>query len=70
MTGDGFMATFDRPGRAILATAEFERRVGEAGSRSGWGSTRARSRCEATMSGVWRYTLPPGSWTRPNLARS
>jgi len=31
MTGDGFMATFDRPGRAILAAAEFGRQVGEVG---------------------------------------
>lgn len=31
MTGDGFMATFDRPGRAILAAAEFGRQVGEIG---------------------------------------
>ncbi len=31
MTGDGFMATFDRPGRAILAAAEFGRQAQEAG---------------------------------------
>jgi class 3 adenylate cyclase len=31
MTGDGFMATFDRPGRAILAGAEFKRQTGEVG---------------------------------------
>jgi class 3 adenylate cyclase len=31
MTGDGFMATFDRPGTAILAAAEFGRQVEEVG---------------------------------------
>jgi len=31
MTGDGFMATFDRPGRAILAAAEFGRQIGQTG---------------------------------------
>lgn len=31
MTGDGFMATFERPGRAILAAEEFGRQVGEVG---------------------------------------
>lgn len=30
-TGDGFMATFDRPGRAIQAAAEFHRRVAAVG---------------------------------------
>jgi class 3 adenylate cyclase len=30
-TGDGFMATFDRPGRALEAATEFRRRVAEVG---------------------------------------
>lgn len=30
-TGDGFVATFDRPGKAILAAAEFGRQIGEVG---------------------------------------
>jgi class 3 adenylate cyclase len=31
LTGDGFMATFDRPGKAILAATRFRRQAGEIG---------------------------------------
>ena len=69
-TGDGFLATFDAPARAIacaLAIATTSRNLGievRAGVHAG------RSRSPGRTCVGWRSTWPRGSWARPAPARS
>ena len=59
-TGDGFLATFDGPARAIRAAAAIRAELAEHGLRSGSGCTPARSSWSATTSAGSRCTSPPG----------
>ena len=55
-TGDGVLATFDAPGRAIRCAARSRRRGGARASTSGPASTRVRSSSAATTSAAWPST--------------
>jgi class 3 adenylate cyclase len=59
-TGDGVLATFDGPGRAIRSAGAIRDSVRALGSRSAVDSTPARWRSWATTSGASPSISPPG----------
>jgi len=59
-TGDGILATFDGPARAIEATRAIREAVKVFGIDIRAGLHLVRSKCAATMSLVWQCTLPLG----------
>ena len=59
--GDGFLATFDGPARAVLCARGIGEAVRSWASRSEPGSTPARSNSSMTTSVAWRSTSAPGS---------
>ncbi len=68
--GDGALATFDGPARAIeCARAASATRSSSSGCRSGRGCTRARSSSSAPTSPASRCTSQRGSWRSPHPAR-
>src|SRR4029450_8899776 len=65
-TGDGVLATFDGPGRAIGCAAPVREGLAEVG-----GQVRGGGAAGAAMtSAASRSTSPPGSWPPPARARS
>ena len=68
-TGDGVLATFDGPGRAVRCALAF----GEASKQLGLplraGLHTVRLNCAATMSVASRSMLPPGSWDNVRRAK-
>jgi hypothetical protein len=69
-TGDGLLATFEARGGPSAARPPSATSSPTSTSRSGPGSTPARSSCAATTSAASPSTSPPGSWPRPTPARS
>ena len=61
-TGDGFLATFDGPARAVRCASEIALAVRSLGSRFGRGCIAARSRSRTDRSPGSRSTSPHGSW--------
>jgi hypothetical protein len=59
-TGDGILATFDGPGRAVRCAAALRDELGGIGCRSGRGCTAARSNCVTATSVASPSTSPPG----------
>ena len=59
--GDGFLAVFDGPARAIRCAARSAMRVRGSGSRSAPACTPASARCAATTSAGWPSTSARGS---------
>ena len=68
-TGDGVLATFDGPARAISAPSRSCRPHPVSGSRSGPGCTPVRSRSTRATSAASVCTSRPGSWPSPAAAR-
>lgn len=68
--GDGILATFDRPARAIRCAAAIRDEVGRPGSSCAPASIPARSRSSRTTSPALRFTSVRGSQPWPGPARS
>ena len=64
-TGDGILAVFDGPGRAVRCAVAMRDGLARSGSTSASASTRARWRCEATTSAASRSTWPNESSRTP-----
>jgi hypothetical protein len=60
-TGDGLLATFDGPGRAIGCAVTLRNQLADIDLRIGTGYTLVRSSCAATMSAGSRFTSLPGT---------
>ena len=69
-TGDGVLATFDGPARAVRAAESIGDSLRPLGvRRAGRPAHRRGARCWATTWAGWRCTSAPGSWARPRPAR-
>jgi hypothetical protein len=69
-TGDGVLATFDGPGRAIRCAAGLRDELRSIGLQSGQACTPARSSSATVTSAASPCTSRPGSWPRLDPVRS
>ena len=71
-TGDGFVASFDGPARAIRCAQAIYEATESSTCGCGWGCIPASARCEAMILVDWRSTSLPGwqPWPVPEMSSS
>ena len=69
-TGDGFLASFDGPARAIRCRAPLSKQSKRLGSKSGPGFIPESAKCEETTSVAWPFTSQPTLERSPDPERS